>query len=133
EKDFDFNSYKLPDGFVDFCNPNKVYSLGEDKLNIYPLKFTKIVEIAKELIFGCDVFCIPPYCIPFCDDESGGHVFYCLDYNLCGKDGSPRVIYVDNEFIDFGNCEDLSEYDFREKVIANSFAEFLEKIKEVEW
>lgn len=133
EREFDLNSYKLPDGFIDFCNSNKVYSLGEDTLNIYPFKFTEIIESAKNLILGSDVFCIPPHCIPFCDDASGGHVCYCLDYNLCGKQGSPRVIYVDNEFIDFDDEENINEYNFEETIIANSFDEFLEKIKEVKY
>ena len=133
EKEFGLNSYKLPDGFIDFCNSNKVYSLGEETLDIYPLKFTEIIKSAKNLLLGSGVFCIPPHCIPFCDDESGGHVYYCLDYNLCGKQSTPRVIYVDNEFIDFDNYENINEYNFNETIVANSFDEFLEKIKEVKY
>lgn len=131
ERDFELNSYKLPDGFIDFCNSDKIYSLGEDFLNLNPLKFSEIIKTAELLIWGSDVFCIPPHCIPFCDDESGGHVYYCLDYNLCGKQGSPRVVCVDNELIAFDNNENVAEYNFKEKVIADSFDEFLKKLKEV--
>lgn len=134
EKEFNLDSYKLPDEFVDFCNSNKIYRLGEDPRyasDLYPLKFTKIIESAKHSIMWSDVFCIPPHCIPFCYDESGGHVFYCLDYNLCGKQGSPRIISVDNEFIDFDDYKNVREYNFKEKIIAESFGEFLKLIEEV--
>ncbi|WP_411980735.1 SMI1/KNR4 family protein, partial [Streptococcus pneumoniae] len=39
----------------------------------------------------------PPIGVYFANDPSGGHAMFALDYRECGKDGEPKVVFVEQE------------------------------------
>ena len=39
----------------------------------------------------------PPIGVYFANDPSGGHALFALDYRACGKDGEPKVVFVEQE------------------------------------
>ena len=138
-KEFALKSYKLPARLNEFIDSDKQYHYKVDKrLNIIPIKFNDIEKRAYFYLMDSDVFNIPPHCIPFAEDESVGEVIYVLDYNLCGKQGEPRVLciditdieYEDNAKTDDWGDEVIGSYIYNEEVIANTFSEFLSKLEE---
>jgi hypothetical protein len=55
----------------------------------------------------------PAIGVYFADCPSAGHDMLCLDYSLCGPQGEPRVLHIDQEA------------DYKKIVLAQNFAEFL--------
>ncbi|WP_077489824.1 SMI1/KNR4 family protein [Sinomonas mesophila] len=56
----------------------------------------------------------PDLGVVVCDTPSRGHDTVMLDYTECGKDGEPRVVYVDEDRVP--------------RVIASSFSDFLQTL-----
>ena len=52
-----------------------------------------------------------------CDTPSAGHDMLALDYTICGRDGEPRVVHIDQE------C------DYETTVVADTFAAFIRKLE----
>jgi hypothetical protein len=55
----------------------------------------------------------PPIGICFADCPSAGHDRVCLDYRVCGPDGEPQVVHVDQE------------HDYRITLVAPTFEAFI--------
>lgn len=63
--------------------------------------------------FWNDEWGYPQIGVYFADCPSAGHDMLCLDYRVCGKDGEPMVVHVDQA------------RDYTVTVLANSFQEFI--------
>ena len=63
--------------------------------------------------FWIDEWEYPAIGVAICDTPSAGHEMVFLDYRECGKDGEPKVVYVEQE------------NDYRIVTLADSFEEFI--------
>jgi SMI1-KNR4 cell-wall len=62
----------------------------------------------------------PDIGVYFADCPSAGHDMLCLDYSLCGANGEPRVVHVDQEL------------DYRITFVAETFEAFIRGLEEEE-
>ena len=67
--------------------------------------------------FWNDEWGYPEIGIAICECPSAGHEMVFLDYSLCGPQGEPRVVYIEQE----------DDYDTL--VLAENFEEFIKKLK----
>ena len=120
--------YRLPPSYIELMKiqnggvPQKNFYLVPDKnhsavyLNtIFGLDSTKEYSLCGGLgsKFRIDEWGYPSYGIYFGDTLSGGHELFLMDYRVCGKDGEPEILLIDQE------C------DYRITFVAKDFETFI--------
>lgn len=82
---------------------------------IYGINKSKRYSLGGEFgsQFWIEMWEYPPIGVYFCDCPSAGHDMICLDYRLCGPQGEPQVVHVDQEF------------DFKITFVAENFERFI--------
>ena len=129
-QDFELEKFVLPKGFREFIANKKQWGFPSDEVPEFEtMPYEEILSVAYDLIMGCDVFMLPPFCIPFGGGDCG-HTLYSLDYSNCGIAGEPQVILTDDEWIDYEDNEDVSTYNFNKVYAAKNFEQFLKIVKE---
>ena len=123
--------YKLPKSYVELM---KKHNGGITKKDAFPTKeatsyaddhiaITGIMGIGREKIysicgkmgsqFWIDEWEYPQIGVAICTTPSGGHDMVFLDYTECGKEGEPKVVYID------------AEKNYKITKVADNFEEFL--------
>ena len=67
--------------------------------------------------FWIDEWKYPPIGVYFADCPSAGHDMLCLDYRLCGSEGEPQIVHVDQE------------HDYRVTLLCGNFEEFIRSLR----
>jgi hypothetical protein len=130
EKHFDI---KLPNSYISFlkkqnggiplktrCPAPNATSWSSDHIEING--FFGISDNTREYktVYTTDFYIkewgYPAIGIVICDCPSAGHDLIFLDYSICGKDGEPRVVHIDQE------------WDYQITVLAENFEEFIKKL-----
>jgi hypothetical protein len=107
--------YKLPDSYIELM---RLHNGGMPRKTCYPtsnptswaddhIAITGIMGIGREKTytlggelgsqFMIDEWGYPSIGVVICDCPSAGHDVVMLDYRMCGKDGEPQVVHVDQE------------------------------------
>ena len=123
--------YKLPQSYIRLCRMhnggminkgccpcNESTSWSEEHVGvtgIMGIGFNKTYSICGELgsQFMIDEWNYPNIGVAICDCPSAGHDMIFLDYSLCGPQGEPEVVHIDQEG------------DYKITWLANDFEEFI--------
>lgn len=115
--------YKLPNAYIEFIKIQNGGRIRNDESYI-----TEIYGIAEdensnkgiERLYSDykyqEEFGFPDTVIPFATTQSGGHDVYCMDYEDGLETSEPKIVLIDDES------------NYRKKVVANSFQEFINMI-----
>lgn len=119
--------YKLPNSYVELV---KIYNGGFVNKDCFPtqtrtswsedhISISSIMgiggeyDIVKETRLMVDEWQYPDIGVVVCDCPTAGHHIVMLDYRECGKDGEPKVAYVDQE------------WDYTITILADNFEQFI--------
>jgi hypothetical protein len=133
----EIGGYKLPESYIELmkmhnggipaytCFPTEETSWAEDHIaitGIMGIGRTKPYSLCGQLgsNFMIEEWGYPKIGICIADTPSAGHDMIMLDYRLCGKEGEPQVVHVDQE------------QDYKITFLAETFEMFIESLVDEE-
>lgn len=118
--------YKLPASYVELMREHNggmlnrcIFKINEDDYievtGMYGIGSEKTYSLCGDhgSKFWIEEWEYPNIGVAICDCPSAGHEMIFLDYTECGREGEPRVVYIDQEL------------DYNTIILANTFEEFI--------
>ena len=130
--------YKLPASYVEMMRfqnggiPRRTNHRTEERTTwsddhiaitgIYSIGSEKSCSLCGEVgsRFWIEEWGYPDIGVYFADCPSAGHDMMCLDYRVCGPDGEPQVVHIDQE------------WDYKIVVVAKTFEAFIRGLEDDE-